>query len=127
MSSNKKILITIFAVLIFVLLCQPGAAQTITFADPLGTNQQILVYQIGGNNSSSLIGTYNTTEGQFTLDNGSYLFVLKPSGQGVISNPTVTIDWVGSLILVIFALALMLAVALTPIYLLLRLFGVWRK
>lgn len=87
----------IFILLLALLLISPCLASTLSFADQSRAGaQSFLIYEVSGS-GSSLVGLYNTTTSNITLDNAtSYILILKPDSVDYLSNPALILTDLGS-------------------------------
>ena len=108
----------ITAFLIFLALILPANAVTITFSDlNIQKGTKILVYDYKGN----FIGEYNTTD-TITLNDSSYVFVLKPLEQSWFSDPWQAIELLKVAAPVMLSYALFVGVIFGLVYILTRVF-----
>lgn len=110
------------SVLLLLFVVEPVGAVTVEFSDPLNSNQIMIFYQVQADNGTVEVGRCNTTMGVMNLSEGTYQVVLKPSGAGVLQNPITTIDWLTAALVLIFGLAIILAIAFGSVMILIRFF-----
>lgn len=132
---SKKFFLLLFffiTTIIIILIAQAqiaSASTTVTLGDPLGTNEIVILYQVGptienGNAVVTRIGAYNSSETFILEDNQSYILIRQPSPLSLADAPTTAIDMYVGLLPRIFIIGLFMFVFATICYIVLRLLRV---
>lgn len=125
---SKKFFLLFFFALIIAQAQIACASTTVTLGDPLGTNEIVILYQVGPTTENgsvvTRIGEYNSSETFVLQDNQSYILIRQPSPLSLADAPTTALDMYIGLLPRIFIIGLFLFVFMTSCYIVLRLLKV---
>ncbi|VVB61692.1 Uncharacterised protein [uncultured archaeon] len=138
---DKKTIVTLIAILMFMLPVFPASAQSISYTDVTclnldwGCSSKLYIYY----SNQTLAGTLNGTNDVLDIDTSQPIqLVIKPASASLMNNPFVILPWVLNMFQAIIVLLFAIAVVAAIIYMAKRLvfgrdnssqqgWGKWRR